>query len=101
MGFLHAIATMGAGASAGTSKKEELEAAFKAMDKDSDGKLTKDEVKEFLQKIDPEAFTDEVCDALHKDADSDEDGSITVKELGEWIDKMEAADKTEEAPKEE
>merc|ERR1712151_1428298 len=98
------MGTMGAGASA--DKKTELQEAFKAMDKDGDAKLSKDEVKEFLQKVDKDAFTDEVCDAIHKDADTDDDGSITAKELEAWIGKMEASaakeeEAKEEAPKEE
>merc|ERR1712151_1110221 len=95
------MGTMGAGASA--DKKNELQEAFKAMDKNGDDKLSKDEVKEFLQKVDKDTFTDEVCDALHKDADKDDDGAITAKELEAWIEKMEAAAKEEEKeePKEE
>merc|ERR1712026_175122 len=68
--------TMGAGSSAAQNKKEAILTAFKALDKDGDGKMTKDEVKEFLQKEDKEVFTDELCDALYNDANPDGDGAI-------------------------
>merc|ERR1739845_75067 len=102
----------GAGASADVVAKDKKEAiliAFKALDKDGDGKLTKDEVKEFLQKEDAETFTDEICDALYKDANADDDGAVTVKELTAWFEKVdaqeeavpEAEEKKEEEKKEE
>merc|ERR1712130_324953 len=81
------LATMGAGASAAKDKKEAIKEAFKALDKDRDGKMTKDEVKEFLQKEDKETFTDEVCDALYKDANADGDGNISIKEFTAWLEK--------------
>merc|ERR1711953_1084016 len=95
--FYCKIPTMGAGASAG-SKKEQIQEAFKALDKDADGKVTKDELKKVLQDTDAEAFTDEVCDALYVDATKDDDGAITVKEFLAWVEKEE---KAEEEKKEE
>jgi len=91
---------MGAGASAAKDKKALLE-AFKALDKDGDGAMTKDEVKEFLQKEDKDTFTDEVCDALYNDANKDGDGGITVKEFTAWLEKVEEEEKKEEEKKEE
>merc|ERR1712003_236507 len=96
MGF----ATMGAGASAAKDKKAAILEAFKALDKDGDGKMTKDEVKEFLQKEDKDTFTDEVCEALYKDANADGDGAITVKEFTAWLEKAEEEEKKEEATEE-
>merc|ERR1712084_174759 len=95
------LATMGAGASAAKDKKEAIKEAFKALDKDGDGEMTKDEVKEFLQKEDKETFTDEVCEALYKDANPDGDGHISVKEFTEWLDKQEEEAAKEEEKKEE
>merc|ERR1712014_305369 len=90
------MGTMGAGSSAAPKdKKEAILTAFKALDKDGDGKMTKDEVKEFLQKEDKDTFTDEVCDALYKDANADEDGAITVKEFTAWLEKQEEEAKEE------
>merc|ERR1712113_1378708 len=94
------IATMGAGASAAKDKKAAILEAFKALDKDGDGKMTKDEVKEFLQKEDKETFTDEVCEALYKDANADDDGAITVKEFTAWLEKAEEEEKKEEKKEE-
>merc|ERR1712174_182323 len=92
----------GAGASAAKDKKKTwvLE-AFKALDKDGDGKMTKDEIKEFLQKEDKDTFTDEVCEALYNDANKDGDGAITVKEFTAWLEKVEEDEKKEDAPKSE
>merc|ERR1712110_491566 len=95
------IATMGAGSSANcASKKEAILVAFKALDKDGDGQMTKDEIKEFLKKEDPETFTDEVCDALYADANKDGDGGITVKEFTAWLEKVEEEEKKEEKEEE-
>merc|ERR1711953_1255565 len=94
--FHLSISTMGAGASAAKDKKEAIKEAFKALDKDGDGKMTKDEVKEFLQKEDKDTFTDEVCDALYEEANADGDGSITVKEFTEWLEKVDAEEKKAE-----
>merc|ERR1712039_817371 len=87
---------MGAGSSCSGDKKEKILKAFKALDKDGDGKMTKDEMKEFLQKEDKDFFTDEVCDALHKDANADGDGSISVKEFTAWLEKVEGEENKEE-----
>merc|ERR1712014_457506 len=96
------MGTMGAGSSAAPKdKKEAILTWVKALDKDGDGKMTKDEVKEFLQKEDKDTFTDEVCDALYKDANADGDGSISVKEFTAWLEKAEEEEKKEEEKKEE
>merc|ERR1712113_1036336 len=95
------IATMGAGASAAKDKKAAILEAFKALDKDGDGQMTKDEIKEFLQKEDKETFTDEVCDALYADANKDGDGGVTVKEFTAWLEKVDEEEKKEEEKKEE
>merc|ERR1711953_764416 len=106
MGVLHDIsvfrfATMGAGSSATcASKKEAILTAFKALDKDGDGQMSKEEIKEFLQKEDKETFTDEVCDALYADANKDGDGGVTVKEFTAWLEKVEEEEKKEEAAEE-
>merc|ERR1712110_608074 len=95
------IATMGAGASAAKDKKAAILEAFKALDKDGDGKMTKDEIKEFLQKEDKEVFTDEVCEALYNDANKDDDGGVTVKEFTAWLEKAEEEEKKAEEEKKE
>merc|ERR1712216_318377 len=92
--------TMGAGASAAKDKKTAILEAFKALDKDGDGKMTKDGVKEFLQKEDKDTFTDDVCDALYKDANADGDGAISVKEFTEWLEKCDEEAKEEEKKEE-
>merc|ERR1712150_421667 len=74
-------------------------------DKNDDGKMTKDEVLEFLQTQDKDTFTEDVCEALYKDANKDGDGGITVKEFREWLEKtaneQEALDKVEKKEEEE
>merc|ERR1711953_731400 len=100
MGVLHdssvfRFATMGAGASAAKDKKAAILEAFKALDKDGDGKMGKDEIKEFLQKEDKETFTDEVCEALYTDANKDDDGGVTVKEFTAWLEKADEEEKKE------
>merc|ERR1711953_110696 len=87
---------MGAGAGTCANKKEAILTAFKALDKDGDGQMTKDEIKEFLQKEDAETFTDEVCEALYADANKDGDGGVTVKEFTAWLEKVEEEEKKDE-----
>merc|ERR1712039_154869 len=97
--FQHVVKTMGAGASAAKDKREAVLEAFKAVDKSGDDKISKDEVKEFLQKQDDQVFTDEVCDELYKQANSNGDDGITVAEFTAWLEKAEA--ENAEAPAEE
>lgn len=79
---------MGSGASATKVKTEALE-AFKALEKDVDGRMSKDEIKTFLQSQDVETFTDEACDEMLKLVDKEEeDGSISTKEFSAWLEKM-------------
>jgi len=61
----------------GTPSKAELEAMFQAIDKNGDGQLEKDEIKEYLGN---RGVSDEDIESMIKGADKDGDGKINASE---------------------
>merc|ERR1712203_583375 len=58
------------------AKKKEADGCWERMDKDGDGELTKQEVKDGQDK-----FSDDVVDAMWPLLDKDRNGAISVKEF--------------------
>ena len=61
---------------------------FEQADKNKDGKLTKDEIKEFFQysgKSHHQKYTDEEINKAFEKADANKDGSLTREELVDFL----------------
>ncbi|XP_006823620.1 neo-calmodulin-like [Saccoglossus kowalevskii] len=64
----------------GELSQDEMLEAFKALDADGNGSLTKDEVKKALQDA-SSYYSDEQVDSMIKEADEDKDGKVDYKEF--------------------
>lgn len=70
--------------------QDEMLTAFKAMDTDGSGSLTRDEVKKALQQA-SSFYSEEQVDKMISDADADKDGKVNYEEFIKVIKKEEAA----------
>mmetsp|Transcript_68466 Transcript_68466/g.121570 ORF Transcript_68466/g.121570 Transcript_68466/m.121570 type:complete len:154 (-) Transcript_68466:63-524(-) len=58
---------------------------FDQFDKDATGTISVEELTRVLQKLDPERFTAEECDAVFAAADANDDGLVDYEEFCEWL----------------
>ena len=63
----------------------EMREAFKAIDTDGNGFITREELKEFLNSLPIEKVTEEEVDEVMKAADKDGDGTINFEEFCELM----------------
>ena len=62
------------------SLEEEMESAFKVSDKNSNGFIERDELKQMMIKLGENLSEDDI-DAMIKEADTDKDGRVNCKEF--------------------
>jgi len=60
--------------------EEEMKMAFKMFDKDENGYIEKDELKQMMAKL-GEKLTDGEIDEMMKEADTDNDGRVNYNEF--------------------
>eukprot|EP00927_Polykrikos_kofoidii_P048454 TRINITY_DN42727_c0_g1_i1.p1 TRINITY_DN42727_c0_g1~~TRINITY_DN42727_c0_g1_i1.p1 ORF type:complete len:449 (+),score=93.16 TRINITY_DN42727_c0_g1_i1:96-1442(+) len=58
---------------------------FRSFDTDGNGTITKEELKQVLQDLDPIAWTDAATDNLLAASDKNGDGKITLTEFWSWL----------------
>lgn len=63
----------------------EVAALFRKFDKNHDGAIDMQELKEVFQTIDPATWTDERVESLMRQVDADRDNKIRYNEFVEWI----------------
>jgi len=81
--------------------EEELKAVFKQVDKDNDGRITKEELETAMHELGSPATEDQI-DKMMKEADVNENGSLNFQEFSKaWNgasgDQEEAGEAEEEA----
>jgi len=67
-------------------RKQVLQSAFRAVDEDGNGCLSKSEVSRLLRRI-MYALTHEDIDTIMKEADTNEDGKLDYDEFANWLNK--------------
>lgn len=101
-GFYHLISQEGhifdtAGVSIVSKIKGDVRQVFDQLDKDQNGTLDSNEIKELLEMLaDDKVVTDQMVDDLMKEVDRDHDGAIDFAEFTVWYVKSEQRLKTEE-----
>ena len=62
-------------------QQDEIQAAFKAFDKDNDGFISAEELQDFMENLGQHLTFDEILEMI-KDADEDKDGKINYHGKG-------------------
>ena len=79
--------------------KAEVDKTMTKLDKDSDGFLSKDELKTALDDL-QQVYTDKELQQILEAADTNNDGRISKQELTDFVKSTQSSDEEEEAPAE-